>query len=297
MIFSLKRSALSIALLSLCAVAPSIATEANTYTKLSATNIRSMDNETGLNVIQQLDLEYQKTKCVSEDYHKAEKADKAVIIFDRIITNDNYSSRSCEKDCDGHSVVSNCDSYKVLNRRSLVSMNKDREQLESVYGMLTEKQQKEVRKNAVMTRAEEFAKRQTLINRAISARKNTKYGKLENAFLHTKNFVSHKATRVVTGTAALIALGYLAHRKGLDRSVVSSVSNGAVTAYNTVLSEQARTALELAAQKSCHAVVHGSVIALNATKKAGQAAVESAKRLGAYVVSLFKRRVVQPIVK
>jgi len=99
------------------------------------------------------------------------------------------------------------------------------------------------------------------------------------------------------GTAALLALGYLAHRKGLDSAVVSSVSNGAVTAYNTVLSEQAREALELAAQKSCHAVFHGSVFAWNATKKAGQVAVESAKRLGAYVVSLFKRRVVQPIVK
>ena len=306
MIFSLKHSMLSLALLSLAAVAPSIASSTDRYTDLAAKNLYELPTaREKLSILLQMQDEYKalgKTDLITKEHHEETVAGKAIKIFDALIANDEYSSCGSEKDCVGSQVVSNCDSFRVLNRRSLVSMKNDLQLLEDVYGMLTEKQQKEVRKNAEvslenkkMTRAEQFTKRQTLINRAIDFRKNTKYGKLENALLHTKKVVCHKATRYVTGTAALLALGYLAHRKGLDSAVVSSVSNGAVTAYNTVLSEQAREALELAAQKSCHAVFHGSVFAWNATKKAGQVAVESAKRVGAYVVSFFKRRAAQPV--
>lgn len=302
MIFSLKRSALSITLLSLCAVAPSVASNFSAYTILSAKSLKDLSTKEQFDIVEKLNNEYSNTEDISEDYHKQQVALKAVDVFDGIVANNDYKADTLLTKVDN--IIGNNAASKgcKANGYWLSRLYEDLHILEESFSMMTKKQKEAKReisrspkKTVDQTRAEEYAAFKQLIQNVINKRLKTKWGKFAWATMKTKNFVCNKTTQRVAGAAALITLGYLAHRKGLDRTVVSTVSNGVTGAYETVLSETARNAIAVAAQKSAHAVVHTTVKAVEVAKKAGSKTVDVAKNVYAYVVGFLKRRAFLPV--
>lgn len=212
-------------------------------------------------------------------------------VFDAIVANNDYKANT-----QGSAASEGC----KANGYWLSRLYEDLHILEESFSMMTEEQKAANRKitnkkTADQTRAEEYAAFKQLIQNVINKRLKNMWGKLAWATMKTKNFVCNKTTQRVAGAAALITLGYLAHRKGLDRKVVSTVSNGVTGAYETVLSETARNAIAVAAQKSAHAVVHTTVKAVEVAKKAGSKTVDVAKNVYAYVVGFLKRRAFIPV--